>query len=101
MRALILGLFVIAGLVLAFAWTVPEDFQALGSGGIARLVYLLGALLLVGGGLSGAAQGSPRRGPGILGSLLIWAAIFAVVAVAYRAAWIWAGLINLLAGLSG
>jgi hypothetical protein len=71
----------------------------LGEGGIARVVYLLAALLLVLGPLGSLRMGARAPGdPGILTSALVWISIFAVIVVLYRASWIWSGIAGLFSG---
>lgn len=92
MRALILGLVIVAAtaalLIYARPGPAPLDNQD-----VPRLIYLLLCVLLVGAGATSlSGESKAAKGPGMFSSLLIWAAIFALIALLYRAAWFWSGI---------
>jgi hypothetical protein len=95
MRALILGLVIVAVAAALLLHSQPgaSSFQDME---VARLIYLLLWLLLVGAGVISLRRESlAAGGPGMLSSLLIWAAIFALIVLLYRAAWFWNGVRSL------
>jgi len=99
MRALIIGLLAVAGIVGLMALAFPGQLALLGEGGIARVVYLLCALLLVLGPFASLRTRQRTRGdPGLFTSALVWVSIFAVLVVLYRASWIWSGIAGLFNG---
>lgn len=99
MRALIIGLLAVAGIVGLLALAFPGQFALLGEGGMARIVYLLAALLLVIGPFASLRTRERLPGdPGLLTSALVWVSIFVVLVVLYRASWIWSGIAGLIGG---
>lgn len=86
MPALVLLAGVVALLLGAFVLLFPAQFRAMASDDIARLVWLLLAALLVGGGAFGMrGRGGGQVGLGqALTYLAIWAAIFAGGVIFYQ-----------------
>ncbi len=102
MRGLLIGLAIVAGLLALFLLAAPDQAAALDTSGWARLSYLLLILLLVGGGMFGLrgryAEQPTGKGPGMLMSALIWAALFVLIVVLYRGAWFWTGVTDAVGG---
>jgi FtsH-binding integral membrane protein len=93
MRALILGLVIVAAAAALLFYSQPGGAQ-LGNQDVPRLIYMLLVLLLVfSGAVSLSRESKNAGGPGMLTSLLIWAAIFAVIVLLYRAGWFWSWLV--------
>lgn len=62
---------------------------------IANVVYLVAALLIFGLAAAGASRGAKdvgAKGPGIVGSLLIWLVLTAFIAAVYFGVQLWGGL---------
>ena len=75
------GLVVAAALLLA-----PNAVATIGAEGVARLVWLLAAAVLVGGGAFSLARGQTGTGRRALIYLAIWAAVIAGLVLAFQIA---------------
>lgn len=89
------GVALVVVLLLAgwLAYDRPDLFPGSADIDMTRLIYLVMALILVGGSALGLAQGRARgeegKGPGAMTSLLIWAGLIGLLFLLYQGAQFW------------
>lgn len=86
MRALFILVLIVGGTLGALVLLFPDQFRAMAANDVARLIWLLLAALLVGGGAFGmrGRGGAPISIGRALIYLLIWGAAFAIAVILYQ-----------------